>query len=290
LSARWNWHNLTQLGFSKKDAALVAETLSSQTGLILVAGATGGGKTTTLYSLTTVVDVGGKVIASIEDPVEYAIPGVRQIQVDSEHGFTMPEGLRLLLRMDPDMILVGEIRDPASANIAARASLTGALVAATIHAPDSFGAVAALQHLSVPKYVIGGALRMIITQELLPTLCLQCIELRAITPDERLAFDAHGLTPPDALKESRGCHACHGLGRAGRTAVAEILPVSMAAGQEIASGAVRSGLARCLEESRESTLARNALLRAAEGVVPMNSVQRLILSRRGSKTGGVGNE
>lgn len=282
LSARWGWKSLVELGFGERDSRTIEATVRSQTGLILIAGSTGGGKTTTLYGLTTLMDTTARVIASIEDPVEYTIPGVRQIQADPDHGLTMAQGLKVLLRMDPDMLLVGEIRDSLSAGIAARAALTGGLVAATVHAPNPLGAISALQNLSVPRYILGGALRLIVTQELLPTVCPHCVTQRSLAPDERALFERHELTPPDAVSEAPGCSECRGSGRSGQIAVAEVLPVSQEAGQCIVAGAGPGALAECFHRERIGTLSRNALLRVADGDVPLPPVQRLILARRGT--------
>ncbi len=283
LSAHWEWENLGQLGFTQNEVETISETLKSRSGLILIAGATGGGKTTTLYALTTLVRAEANVIASMEDPVEYEIPGVRQVQVDQAQGLTMATGLRTLLRMDPDMILVGEIRDSASAGIAGRAALTGTLVGATVHAPGPWGALAVLRNLEVPRYVIGGALRMIITQELLPTLCPQCARARPLQEEERELFEHHAVVVPETLRDAVGCPACHGLGYAGRTAVTEVLPVGLEAGRILATDSIRAGLEECFENEAVDSLTRNALRRAAAGDIPFSSVQRLILARHGSR-------
>lgn len=283
LSAHWEWDNLGQLGFARSEVERISETLKSRSGLILVAGATGGGKTTTLYALTTLVDPDANVISSMEDPVEYTIPGVRQIQVDQARNLTMAAGLRTLMRMDPDMILVGEIRDSASAGIAGRAALTGTLVAATIHAPGPWGAMAVLQNLAVPRYVVGGSLRMIITQELLPTLCPRCATSRPLREQERELFEGHDVTAPDSLRDPVGCPACRGFGYTGRIAVPEVLPVGLKAGRLLASDSIRAGLEECFENETFDTLSQNALRRAAQGAVSFDSVQRLILARQGSR-------
>jgi type II secretory ATPase GspE/PulE/Tfp pilus assembly ATPase PilB-like protein len=162
--------DVEQLGMSGADRENVLTALRHPHGLVLVSGVTGAGKTTTLYAMARTRHLAGRVIMSIEDPVEFDLDYVRQLQVDEERGLTMAAGLRVLLRMDPDVLLVGEVRDTPSAITAARAAQAGRLVMATIHARDAAAALDTLQYLSVPDYVVGGALRLIVSQNLVRRL------------------------------------------------------------------------------------------------------------------------
>ena len=154
-------------------------------GLVLIAGPTGSGKTTTLYALTDLEDLRGQIAASIEDPIEFDLPLVRQLEVDEKRGITMMQGLRTLLRMDADVLMIGEIRDADSAIVAARAVLAGRLVLATIHARDAAAAVAAMRYLGVPAYVLASSLRMVVAQNLVRKLCEHCAETRPPSAAER---------------------------------------------------------------------------------------------------------
>jgi type II secretory ATPase GspE/PulE/Tfp pilus assembly ATPase PilB-like protein len=153
------WLDIKNLGLGRREMETIERILGKPHGLILIAGPTGAGKTTTLYSLTGLTDLRGQIAALIEDPAEFDLPYVRQLEIKEHRGFTTEEGLKTILRIDADIILVGEIRDSASAKIAARAALAGRLVMATIHARDAATAIQAMRYLSVPDYVLGSALR-----------------------------------------------------------------------------------------------------------------------------------
>jgi len=144
------WRDVRNLGLGGRDLEVVERTFHTARGLVLISGPTGSGKTTTLYSLTGLTDLRCQIAASIEDPTEYDLPYVRQLEVKEKQGFTMEEGLRTILRLDPDVILVGEIRDAGSARIATRAALAGRLVLATVHARDAAAAIEGMHYLSVP--------------------------------------------------------------------------------------------------------------------------------------------
>ena len=167
------------------------------------------------------MDAASSAVYSIEDPVEFRLCYAQQIEVDERHGLTMYAGLRTILRMDPDMILVGEIRDRDSAIVAARAALSGRLVLATIHAQDAMGAIQALHYLGVPNYVIAGSLRLSIAQSLVRRLCRQCAKSRSPYEKEMLPFRDCGMAVPETVFQAAGCDKCHGHGYRGRMGVFE---------------------------------------------------------------------
>jgi len=204
--------DIARLGFPEEDRDKIFQTLDSLSGLVLVTGVTGSGKTTTMYSMTTSRDLRSLVAFSIEDPVEFKLPNGQQLEVDEDHGFTMYEGLRTILRMDPDLIMVGEIRDRDSAIVTARAALSGRLVLATIHGQDAAGAVDALHYLGVPYYIISNSLKLIVAQKLIRKLCPACARPRSPYPEENDVFERAGLAIPEEVLDPVGCDECNGYG------------------------------------------------------------------------------
>ena len=271
---------LDELGFWPEDLEKLITALGASTGLILVAGSTGSGKSTTMYSAANSLDLRSTVTVSIEDPVEFNIPHVRQVQVDEFHGLTMHEGLRCLLRMDPDAILVGEVRDELSAVTAARAALTGRLVVATIHALDAAMAVDALQHLSIPRYVLAGALRLIVTQDLVRRLCGHCSEKEELSPEHEMLFDQHQVVAPDHVYKPAGCDRCNGYGYYGRTGVFEVTQINRKLAQFIASDMKQIELQERFRVTGTHSIIADALTKAAKGITSMDEVMQLCLVER----------
>ncbi|NND00607.1 MAG: type II/IV secretion system protein, partial [Gammaproteobacteria bacterium] len=197
---------LTELGFSGEVAAGIESAISSQQGMILITGPTGSGKTTTLYSLLNRLNQPHLKLISIEDPVELSIPGINQIQVDEAHGITFAEALKSVLRQDPDVIMIGEIRDEATARLAAQAALTGHLVLSTLHTASAPAAITRLQNLGLPNYLISATLKSVLAQRLIRCICTECRS----QPEEM---------PATAID----CSNCAGSGYSGRTTIAEFL-------------------------------------------------------------------
>jgi type II secretory ATPase GspE/PulE/Tfp pilus assembly ATPase PilB-like protein len=268
------WRDARNLGLESDDFQHVEQAFRAAHGLVLITGPTGSGKTTTLYSLTGLTDLRGQVVTSIEDPVEFDLPYVRQLEVDEERGLTMEEGLRTLLRVDPDIVLIGEIRDTASATIAARAALAGRLVMATVHGRDPATAIAAMHYMSVPHYVLGGSLRLIIAQNLIRKVCPACFRCRAVEPHERRLFEQADVAAPDEVFDAVGCSECFGHGYRGRTGVFQVVNIDDEFGGWLAQG-------RCPEEIRERlavigsrSIVADALGKAAAGLTTMSEVLR----------------
>jgi general secretion pathway protein E len=193
-------------------------------GMLLVTGPTGSGKSTTLYATVSEINNGVEKIITIEDPVEYQLPGVTQIQVDEEKELTFAKGLRSILRHDPDKILVGEIRDAETAQIAIQAALTGHLVFSTVHANNAFDVIARLVHMGIEPYNIVSAMNAIVAQRLIRKLCAHCSV--PDQPDAEL-LAASRIAPADAagygFRKGMGCGHCRGTGFRGRKAIAELL-------------------------------------------------------------------
>ena len=216
---------LEGLGMAGDDMNVYARVLGLPHGIVLITGPTGSGKTTTLYaSLARINDVERKII-TIEDPIEYHLEGVNQIQVDTRTGLTFARGLRAVLRHDPDVVLVGEVRDRETADIAVQASLTGHLVFSTLHTNDAPGAITRLIDMGVEPYLVASSLEMVVAQRLVRLICARCREPIPIG-DAALMRHEFDADMPDALYHGRGCAACGGTGYRGRMGVFEIMPVN----------------------------------------------------------------
>lgn len=217
-----DWRHMEHLGLLPTQLEAVRKVMRWPHGLVLIAGPTGSGKTTTLYALTDLEDLRGQVAASIEDPIEFDLPLVRQLEVDEKRGISMKDGLRTLLRMDADVLMIGEIRDGNSAIVAARAALAGRLVLATIHARDAAAAVAAMRYLGVPAYVLASSLRMVLAQNLVRKLCEHCAVTRPPSVAERHWYERAGLPVPETVHVETGCAHCGHMGFRGRTGVFQV--------------------------------------------------------------------
>ncbi len=270
--------NFLDLGMSEAHRERIEAVLKSPMGLILIAGVTGSGKSSTMYALADALDLESNVGASIEDPIEMSVRGLRQIEVDAEHDFQMQDGLRSILRMDPDVVFVGEIRDRSSAVTAARAAIAGRLVVSTVHAPDPALAVEALHHYNVPRYIIASALRLVITQYLLRRLCPKCLRSRAPEQRETELFSSYGVTVPEELFEPGACDACRRYGYSGRTGVFELTVVNDETASDIASGTDKISLLRRFREQAGPSFMVDALDKARRGVVSIADVWQLYLN------------
>ena len=216
---------LEHLGMSAQDRAGIKRILELPHGIVLVTGPTGSGKTTTLYAaLSRINDVARKIV-TIEDPIEYHLRGVNQIQVSTKAGLTFARGLRSILRHDPDVILVGEIRDHETAEIAVQASLTGHLVFSTLHTNDAPGALTRLVDMGIEPYLVASSLEAVLAQRLVRLICPHCREgFRAA--EVGAAPAAFGAKGPDLLYRGRGCRQCQGTGYHGRMGIFELMPIT----------------------------------------------------------------
>jgi general secretion pathway protein E len=216
--------SLDSLGFDEGDIRTLRRLSHEPYGMLLVTGPTGSGKTTTLYAAITEINNGQDKIVTIEDPVEYQLPGVLQIPVNEKKGLTFARGLRSILRHDPDKIMVGEIRDPETANIAVQSALTGHLVFTTVHANNVFDVIGRFMHMNVDLYGFVSALNAILAQRLVRLVCPHCAE--DAQPEDALLKES-GLTAAQAcsfrFRIGRGCRECRGSGYKGRKAIAELM-------------------------------------------------------------------
>lgn len=266
---------LEDLGLSAEQGALLERLSAMPNGIILATGPTGSGKTTTLYSLLQLANRDARNIVTVEDPIEYDLPGISQSQVQPDIGMTFAKGLRATLRQDPDVILVGEVRDSETASVAAQAALTGHLVFSSLHANGSVGAVVRLRDLGVDDFLIASTLRGVIAQRLLRKLCTECCEPHAPTPSEASYFTRHGLTPPVEIHTPKGCSACQNSGYAGRLGIFEMLEVGQEMRAAIDSGASEMDL-RNRMLSVEETLFGQGLKAVAEGQTSLAETLRVV--------------
>ena len=219
--------NMETLGFEGAILARVRQMIESPYGMILVTGPTGSGKTTTLYAALREIRTAERKVITIEDPVEYQIPGIIQIQVKPQIGLTFSSGLRSIVRQDPDVILVGEIRDRETAEIAIHSALTGHIVFSTLHTNDAAGAVTRLLEMGVEEYLLPSSLIGVLAQRLVRTICPDCSAPREISPAFREEILREtGFAAEGNLRMGRGCDACGGTGFRGRAGIFELLPVT----------------------------------------------------------------
>lgn len=248
--------NKEQLGFSPSNLEKLNKLMLAPQGIILLTGPTGSGKTTTLYTILKELNQPNKNLITVEDPVEYRLDGINQVQVNVKAGMTFPAALRSILRQDPDIIMVGEIRDNETAEIAVRASITGHLVLSTIHTNDTVSTIARLVDMEVPSYLVASALVGVIAQRLVRKVCPRCGEAHFATELEK---EYLGI-PKDqtvSIVKGKGCPYCGGSGYKGRTAVHEVLIVDRRFEQLISAQASEAELWKAAREAGLTTLNEN---------------------------------
>jgi type IV pilus assembly protein PilB len=266
---------LEDLGFSRYTQDRYRSSYSKPYGTILVVGPTGSGKSTTLYATLNVLNKPETNIITIEDPVEYRLPGVNQVQVNRKAGLTFASGLRSFLRQDPDIMLVGEIRDAETASIAIESALTGHLVLSTLHTNDAPSSVSRVIEMGVEPFLVGSALDSVLAQRLARRLCDHCKE--AYEPSEQVVENAGWELAPSMLYRTVGCKACSQTGYRGRVAVHELMIVD----EEIERLAVErvstDTLKRAAIEAGMRTLRQDGMEKVAEGVTSLEEILRVIV-------------
>lgn len=267
--------NLTDLGLSARQVALLERMSAMPNGIILATGPTGAGKTTTLYSLLKLANRDERNIVTVEDPIEYDLPGISQSQINADIGMTFANGLRATLRQDPDVILVGEIRDAETGSVAAQAALTGHLVFSSLHANGSVGAVVRLRDLGLDDFLIAATLRGVVAQRLLRRLCSECASTRTLTPSEVALFTRHGMEAPDHVHDPKGCDACGPSGYLGRIGIFEMIEVGEALRAAIDSGANETDM-RALAVKDSETLFGQGLAQVAAGHTSLAETLRVV--------------
>lgn len=228
---------LTQLNMNTQAHKAYTHTLRMPHGIILVTGPTGSGKTTTLYAGLTHINDASRNILTIEDPVEYLLPGIGQTQVNSKVDMTFARGLRAILRQDPDVVMVGEIRDTETAEIAVQASLTGHLVLSTLHTNTAVGAITRLQDMGVEPFLLSSSIVAVLAQRLVRVLCSQCKEPHAASEVERQLLAIADSADEVTIYRAKGCEYCNNMGYKGRTGIYEMIEINDALRLMIHEGA-----------------------------------------------------
>lgn len=267
--------NLDNLGFSVEDTKKIRRFIKKPYGMVLVTGPTGSGKTTTLYAGIKEINTGDRKIITVEDPVEYNLRGLVQVQVNPKVGLTFATALRSILRQDPDIIMIGEIRDRETAEIGIQASLTGHLVLATLHTNDAAGAFARLMDMEIEEFLIASSVIGVISQRLVRKLCPYCIEEHKPNSAEIAIFEKNGLEAPERLYRGRGCEECNRTGYSGRTVIGEVLEVSDQIRELIVKKADAVRIREQAIKEGMTPLLLDGLKKAREGITSLEEVLRV---------------
>jgi general secretion pathway protein E len=270
--------DIKRLGMSERDEKTLRRLIDQPHGLIIVTGPTGSGKTTTLATLLSELNQPFRKILTIEDPIEYELPGVAQSQVKPEIGLSFAAAMRAFLRHDPDVIMVGEVRDPETAAIAVHAALTGHLVLTTLHTETAAAAAARLIDLGVEPFLLRSTLRAVVGQRLVRVLCERCRSPRRLT---RADFDADpryaalGLEDGETLFEPKGCERCAGVGYRGRVGVFEALSVDSETRELIGSTSDAGALEAAARRAGMTTMMDDAIAKCRAGVTSVAEALRV---------------
>ncbi|MCL6552957.1 MAG: GspE/PulE family protein, partial [Firmicutes bacterium] len=255
---------LSRLGFHSDTLRQWENAISKPHGMILVTGPTGSGKTTTLYATLSKLNTPDKNIVTVEDPVEYQLPRINQVQVNPKAGLTFANGLRSILRQDPDIVMVGEIRDRETAEIGVQAALTGHLVLSTLHTNDAAGAITRLTDMGVEPFLISSSVIAVLAQRLARAICPRCKVGYAPPPDALGRLGAERIDTEVVFYRGQGCDYCRGTGYRGRIGIFELLTVTdpirelvvrRASSTEIKAQAVREGMRTLRDDGLEKVLA-----------------------------------
>ncbi len=270
--------SLSEIGFLPESQAQYEEMLRSNFGMILVSGPTGSGKTTTLYASINSLDSIGRKIVTIEDPVEYRFKNINQIQVNPRGGLTFANGLRSIMRLDPDVILVGEIRDKETAEIAIQAALTGHLVLSSVHASNTVNALFRLLDLDVGPFLISAAVIGIINQRMVRRICPHCQRLTPVPPTARVAYNKELNENRKEFMYGKGCNACSNTGYLGRTALFEILTLNNTMRSMVADGANAEQITEKAKEQGMISTWRDGMLKVKKDITTPSEVLRNVFS------------
>lgn len=268
-----NHIELKDLGFTIEELKTYKETIKNPNGIVLISGPTGSGKTTTLYATLKLLNDDKTNILTIEDPIEYTLEGVNQVQLKENIGLDFASTLRTFLRQDPDVIMVGEIRDAKTANMAIRAALTGHLVLSTIHTNSAWATISRLIDMGIPSFLIASTLNISVAQRLVRKLCKECKKEEAVTKD---IFPAHFKPPKGLISHfiAVGCNTCYHTGFYGRKAIYEIIPITKILVSHIKNNALE--IDDYLEEYHITTLKDNAIGLVKQGITSVEEVYPLL--------------
>lgn len=267
---------LGDLGFSPGNFARFADSYSKPYGMILVTGPTGSGKSTTLYATLNILSQPQVNVITVEDPVEYRLPGINQVQTNNKAGLTFASALRSILRSDPDIVLIGEIRDHETANIAVEASLTGHLVLSTLHTNDAPSAVTRLVEMGIEPFLVGSALDAVVAQRLCRSLCERCREAYRPAPADLAAVRFELPADVDHLYRPVGCSSCAGTGYRGRMALHEVMSVTEEVERLTVARASTDEISRLARAQGMATLREDGWLKVQQGRTSIEEVLRVV--------------
>jgi type IV pilus assembly protein PilB len=257
---------LTGLGFDERQSTDLIASIQMPHGLMLVTGPTGSGKTTTLYACLNYLNAPDTNICTVEDPVEYKFKGINQVQVKAQVGLTFAGALRAFLRQDPDIIMVGEVRDQETAQICLRAALTGHFVLSTMHTNDSLSAVSRLQDMGIEPFLLAPTLRVLQAQRLIRRLCKECKVPYECDPE---TAKIHAFEVGQPLFRPKGCEACRGTGYRGRIGVFEVVRITPRMGELIQARAPLAELRQAARDEGMKMLADSAVEKVRQGITSL---------------------
>jgi len=268
------------LELSESDAKKIKELARAPYGVILITGPTGSGKTTTLYAVLNEINKLQKNILTIENPIEYRFPFIKQTQYDPKAGFTYDMAIKSFMRQDPDVILVGEIRDPQTAELAMEASITGHMVLSTLHTNDALSAIARLKSLDVAPYLLGAGMLAVLSQRLVRKLCERCKEPRELQKEDlknyNFGIDDLGKVKNKTIFQARGCDHCHDTGYKGRIAIVEIFEIDKQLRRYISDAATQNELYAYTKQQGMKTIRDDALEKVFAGMTSFDEIERHI--------------
>lgn len=271
---------LGELGLTEHDLTTLHRYIKKPYGMILATGPTGSGKTTSLYSILRLLNSREVNIITIEDPIEYAVPGITQIQVNQQTGLTFAKGLRAIVRQDPNIIMVGEIRDEETAGIAVNAAMTGHLLLSTLHTNDAPTTLPRLLDMAIEPFLIASTVNVVIGQRLVRKLCQDCRAKYTLSPDERKALS--GAVPEELLKQhtqywkSQGCDKCNDNGYRGRIGIYEVLEMTEAIRKLVMRQANADEIRTAARAEGMTTMLEDGFKKAAEGITSIAEILRVI--------------
>jgi type IV pilus assembly protein PilB len=268
--------DINVLGFEPDDLERFLANIHRPYGLIISTGPTGSGKTTTLYSALMAINSPEFNVMTVEDPIEYVIPTVRQTAVNPKAGLTFSNALRFTMRQDPDIVLVGEIRDRETADLALRASMTGHLVLSTLHTNDAASAINRLLDLGVNTSILASSLTLIVAQRLMRKVCALCSELIDSPGNLGELFARYDLEPPAKMRKAVGCSQCYNSGYSGRTGIYEVIKIDKEIEELIFSGALKRTIESAAIKSGTSLMFKQALRKVISHVSCMDEVYRVV--------------
>lgn len=287
--------NLTSLGYTKRNLDVINNNILKTHGIILMTGPTGSGKTTTLYTILKLLNSPEVNISTIEDPIEYRLEGINQIQVNPKADLTFANGLRALLRQDPDIVMIGEIRDEETASIAINAALTGHLVLATLHTNDAATTLPRMLEMGVASFLLAATAKLVIAQRLVRKICDNCKKPYTITKDEldnfakkfnlkedvtKVLFETRGAGDSNSfeLYKGEGCNICHGSGYKGRTAISELMEVTDEVQKLILNNKTPKEIEATAKQEGMTTIFMDGMAKALSGMTSIEEVLRVMRS------------